>query len=342
MTSTAFVFPGQGSQRVGMGADFVRRRPDLVDTYYRAADDLLGFPLSRLCHEGPAEALRDTAVTQPAVFLTSIVVLDVLRAHDVEPDVVAGHSLGEYAAAVCAGVLSWQDALRLVRLRGRLMAGVNERVPGAMAAVVGLDLPTVRDLCARAAAETGQVVEVANDNEPAQTVVSGQAAAVQAVAEAARRAGARRVVPLGVGAPFHCSLMRDIEAEFAEALAAVHFRDPSVPLVSSVTATALTSAEEIVSALRRQLTAPVRWTGTVRTLAGRGVRRYVEVGPGRVLGGLCRRTEPTARTFTTGTVGELAATVDALGPAGTEPAETDTGTGTGTETASAGTAAASL
>ncbi|MEV5434345.1 ACP S-malonyltransferase [Streptomyces sp. NPDC052701] len=317
MTSTAFVFPGQGSQRVGMGADFVQRRPDLVDTYYRTADELLGFPLSDLCRQGPAEALRDTAVTQPAVFLTSAVVLDVLRAHDVEPDVVAGHSLGEYTAAVCAGVLSWQDALRLVRLRGRLMAEVNERVPGAMTAVVGLDLPAVEALCARAAAETGQVVEVANDNEPAQTVVSGQTAAVAAVAEAARRAGARRVVPLGVGAPFHCTLMRDIEAEFAEALAAVDFRDPSVPMVSSVTAAPLTSAQEIVSVLRRQLSAPVRWTGTVRALADRGVRRYVEVGPGRVLAGLCRRIDPGARTHTTGTVAELAATVDAFGADGT-------------------------
>lgn len=269
MASTAFVFPGQGSQR-GMGADFVQRRPDLVDTYYRAADDLLGFPLSRLCHEGPAEALRDTAVTQPAVFLTEIVVLDVLRAHDVVPDVVAGHSLGEYAAAVCADALSWQDALRLVRLRGRLMAEVNERVPGAMAAVVGLDLPTVRALCAQAAADTGQVLEVANDNEPAQTVVSGQTEAVRALADAAKEAGARRVVPLGVGAPFHCSLMRDIEEEFAEALAAVDFRAPSVPMVSSVTGAPVTSAEEVVAALRTQLSAPVLWTGTVRTLAGLG------------------------------------------------------------------------
>ncbi|MFF3910167.1 ACP S-malonyltransferase [Streptomyces sp. NPDC001848] len=312
MTSTAFVFPGQGSQRVGMGADFVQRRPDLVETYYGPADDLLGFPLSRVCHEGPAEALRDTAVTQPAVFLTSIVVLDVLRAHDIVPDVVAGHSLGEYAAAVCAGVLSWQDALRLVRLRGRLTAEVNERVPGAMTAVVGLDVSTVRALCARAVAETGQVVEMANDNEPAQSVVSGQTAAVRAVAEAAKEAGARRVVPLAVGAPFHCSLMRDIEDEFAEALAAVDFRAPSVPMVSSVTAAPVTTAEDVASALRRQLSAPVQWTGTVRTLAGRGVRRYVEVGPGRVLSGLCRRTDPAALTFTTGTVDQLAAAVDAL------------------------------
>ncbi|MGW0337406.1 ACP S-malonyltransferase [Streptomyces sp. NPDC003011] len=312
MTSTAFVFPGQGSQRVGMGADFVQRCPELIDTYYRPADDLLGFPLSRLCRQGPADVLRDTAVTQPAVFLTSVVVLDMLRSHDVRPDVVAGHSLGEYTAAVCAGVLSWQDALRLVRLRGRLMAEVNERVPGTMTAVVGLDLPTVRTLCAEAAAQTGQVVEVANDNEPAQTVVSGQSVAVRAVAEAAKQAGARRVVPLGVGAPFHCTLMRDIEAEFAEALAAVDFRDPSVPMVSSVTTAPLTSAEEIITVLRRQLSAPVQWTGTVRTLAGQGVRRYVEVGPGRVLTGLCRKIDPAARTYTTGTVDELAAAVDAL------------------------------
>lgn len=327
MTSTAFVFPGQGSQRVGMGADFVRRRPDLLDTYYRTADDILGFPLSRLCHEGPVEALRDTAVTQPAVFLTSMIVLDVLRAHDVEPAVVAGHSLGEYAAAVCAGVLPWQEALRLVRLRGRLMAEVNERVPGTMTAVVGLSLPDVRALCDRVAAETGQVVEVANDNEPAQIVVSGQREAVRAVAEAAKEAGARRVVPLGVGAPFHCSLMNEIEAEFAEALAGVEFRDPEVPMISSVTAAPVSRAEEVVAALRRQLAEPVRWTETVRTMADLGVRQYVEVGPGRVLSRLCRKIDADARSHTTGTVEELAATVDAHladGTAGVDRADTVT------------------
>jgi [acyl-carrier-protein] S-malonyltransferase len=312
MMSTAFVFPGQGSQRVGMGADFLQRRPDLADSYYRTADEILGFPLSRLCWEGPEDALRETAVTQPALFLTGLVVLDILRAHDVEPDVVAGHSLGEYTAAVCAGVLPWEEALRLVALRGRLMGAVTEQVPGGMAAVLGLDLVTVRSICEATAATTGQVVEVANDNAPEQIVISGQSDAVLAASEAAKESGARRVVPLRVGAPFHCSLMRGIEAEFAEALAAADFRDPAVPMISSVTAAPLTDADDVAATLHRQLTAPVRWTETVTAMADRGVDRFIEVGPGRVLTGLCRKTVPTARAHPAGTVAELAATVDAV------------------------------
>jgi [acyl-carrier-protein] S-malonyltransferase len=313
VNSTAFVFPGQGSQRSGMGLDFLERRPDLAD-YYRTADEVLGMPLSRLCWYGSAEELRDTSVTQPAVFLTSLVVLDVLRAHDVEPDVVAGHSLGEYGALVCAGVLEWTDALRLVRLRGELMEAIAERVPGTMTAVMGLESTAVEAICRTVGHETGQVVEVANDNEPAQVVISGETGAVRQAAEAAREAGAHRTVPLRVGAPFHCALMRGIEAEFAGALADVEFRDPRVPVVSSVTGTAVTSADEAVSVLRRQLTAPVRWTGTVNAMAGRGVGRFVEVGPGRVLAGLCRKIVPSARTYMTGTTGELAEAVAAVAP----------------------------
>ncbi|MCI3278550.1 ACP S-malonyltransferase [Streptomyces cylindrosporus] len=310
MALTAFVFPGQGSQRVGMGLDILGRRPDLADTYYRVADEVLGFELSELCLHGPADRLQDTAVTQPAVFLTSLIVLDVLRAHDVDAALVAGHSLGEYAALVAADVLDWTDALRLVALRGRLMGAVNRRTPGAMAAVLDLDPARVEAVCAAAAAESGQVVEVANLNEPGQTVVSGQVTAVRKASEAALAAGARRVVPLRVGAPFHSSLMRDIEDEFAESLASVAFREPRIQVLSSVTAEPVGAVEEIVAALRRQLTAPVRWTGTVTAMAERGASRFVEVGPGRVLAGLCRRIAPGLPAHGTGTVEEIARTVE--------------------------------
>lgn len=196
MDGIGFVFPCQGAQRVGMGRDLAEAHPELIGIYCRPADDILGFPLSRLCREGPEAALRDTAVTQPAVFLTSLCALHVLRGDGLTADIAAGHSLGEYAALVCAGVLDWTDALRLVRLRGQLMAEVNDRVPGAMAAIVGLALADVERICADAAAATAELVEVANDNEPAQVVISGQIGGVE---RAMAAAGVRRFVEVGPG-----------------------------------------------------------------------------------------------------------------------------------------------
>lgn len=309
MNKTAFVFPGQGSQHVGMGTQLLVPRPDLVDSRYRPADELLGIPLSTLCWEGPAEALRDTAITQPAVFLTSVATWDVLRARGIAPDVVAGHSLGEYAALVCAGVLDWTDALRLVRRRGELMAAVNESVPGSMAAVIGLRIDDVERICARVRAETGRTVEVANDNEPGQAVVSGEADAVERVRTAAQANGALKVLSLAVGAPFHCGLMAGVEAEFAAELDRVTFGEPLLPVISSVTADLVTSAAEAKSCLARQLTGRVRWTEAVRRMRQQGVDRLVEVGPGRVLGGLSRRIEPDIRVRSTHDQRRLDATI---------------------------------
>lgn len=307
MDKVGFVFPGQGSQRVGMGKDIAQAYPVLTGAYYEQAEEILGLPLRQLSWEGPTGLLRDTAVTQPAIYLASVCVTAVLRQRGLEPDVVAGHSLGEYAALVSAGILDWRDGLRLVRLRGQLMAGVNGRTPGAMAAVVGLNLDEVEQCCARAATRTGKVVQVANDNEPRQAVVSGQLEAVRDVMAMASAGGARKVVPLDVGAPFHCALMAEIEDEFAAALARVSFAAPRRPFISSVTAQPLAGADEVMAVLRRQLTARVRWRETASAMAASGVRQFVEAGPGKVLAGLCRRTVPGVVTRTTSTLGECVA-----------------------------------
>lgn len=304
MNSTAFVFPGQGSQRVGMGSELASSY-DFAADYFRISDDIVGYSLSRLCRDADAETLRHTAVTQPATFLISVITLRALREHGVEPSIAAGHSLGEFAALVCADVIDWTDALQLVHLRGTLMAGVAERQDGAMAAVVGLDLALVETLCAEAAGNAGKVVEVANDNAPDQVVVSGHFEAVERVTQLALERGAVRAVPLSVGAPFHCSLMREIEEEFSEAVSALDMRPPRLRLVSSVTAASSEDADSVRESLRKQLTARVRWTDTVISIANSGADHMVEVGPGRVLSKLCRRIAPELAVLPTNTGEEL-------------------------------------
>lgn len=317
MTATAFVFPGPCAQHVGMGRAVLAERPDLAQTYCRTADQHLGIPLSRLCLDGPARDLDDPAVTQPATLLTSLITLELLRGKGVEPDVVAGHSLGEYTALVAAGVLHWTDALWLVRLCGELVASVGDRVRGGAAAVLGLPRAEVERLCAATAAATGRTVEVGGDHGPDHTVVSGEAEAVAHLKDAALAAGATRVAGLNTGGPLHSSLLRPIEAEFTEALTAIEFRDPRIPLVSSITGTRLTTAAEVVGALREQLTQQVRWSAAVRLLADTGTERFVETGPGLVLGGLIRRILPGAGVHATGDARQLALTTDALTPAAT-------------------------
>lgn len=304
MARTVFMFPGQGSQKVGMGRDFVDRYPELQARYFDAADEILGFPISTLCFEGPEEDLRRTDNTQPAIFLVSMAILDVLRANGVQPAAVAGHSLGEYSALVCAGVLDFADGLRLVRRRGELMAGVDERTPGAMAAIIGTPPEAVEEFCAAARESSGGIVEPANYNEPEQTVISGQSRPVEIAMELAEQAGAR-VVRLQVGAPFHCSLMDVLADEFAAALDACTFQDPTMPVVANVTGDYVRSADEVKAALHRQVAGSVQWTATLRRLATDGYDPFVEVGPGRVLSGFSMKVNPDLEVHSAGQVRRL-------------------------------------
>ncbi|WP_428951747.1 ACP S-malonyltransferase [Streptomyces sp. cg35] len=308
-TGCLAMFPGQGSQRPGMARHLLDAHPS-ARRLFAQADEILGLPLSRICVTGTAEELARTEITQPAIATTSLAVWHLLEAAGYRPAATAGHSLGEYPTLVAAGVLSLESALELVRLRGRLMGDVARQVPGAMAAVLGL--PADQVLAACGSAEGVGLVQVANYNEPLQTVISGHARAVEEAGRAALDAGAERVVPLDVGAPFHCSLMSAVEEEFTEALAARPFADPVVPVISSVTGTYVRSGEEARELLRRQLTGPVRWVEVLRTAARHPVSAYTEIGPGRVLSGLARRTLDEVRTRSTGDPRRLTALYGAL------------------------------
>ncbi|WP_093803196.1 ACP S-malonyltransferase [Streptomyces sp. Wb2n-11] len=313
--TAAFVFPGQGAQRPGMSAELLALHPELAGRYHSVADAVLGLPLSQLCLRGPARDLDDPPIAQPAVFLTSLMTLEVLRSYGVEPRAVAGHSLGHYTALTATGVLEWTEALRLVRLRGELMASVDDRVPGSTAAVLGLDRFRVQRLCAAASAATARVVEVTGHYGPGGNVVSGEDAAVEHVTRAARRAGAARVLRLTPGGAFHSSLLRDIEEEYADALATAEFHDPDRPLMSGATGQWLTSGAEAAATLRGELTRSVRWSDAVEALAATGADRFVEVGPGCLLGGLIRRALPAARVHSTGSARQLASTISSFAPA---------------------------
>jgi [acyl-carrier-protein] S-malonyltransferase len=288
---TAFVFPGQGSQSVGMGQALAGAYPEARATFDEA-DGALGWRLSDVIFEGPPERLTLTEHTQPAILTVSVAAWRVLDARGFRPDIVAGHSLGEYSAHVAAGTLAFADAVRLVHHRGRYM---QEAVPvghGAMAAILGLDEAGVRAACDEAA--EGEVVSPANLNAPGQIVIAGTAAAVARAGERARARGARRVIPLQVSAPFHCALMAPAEARLTPELRAVPVRDPRVPVVANVDGEPKRDAHEAIDALIRQVCAPVRWDASVRRLASDGVTAYVEVGPGTVLSGLIRKVARTA------------------------------------------------
>jgi [acyl-carrier-protein] S-malonyltransferase len=287
----AFIFPGQGSQAVGMGKALADAF-DVCRNTFAEADDALGEPLSRLIFEGPEDALRLTENTQPAILTVSIAAYRLLSSRGFEPAMVAGHSLGEYSAHVCAGTIAFADAVRTVRRRGRFM---QEAVPvgqGAMAAVIGLDAAVVAQACVDAA--QGDVVSLANMNMPGQVVIAGATAAVARAGERAKALGARRVVPLPVSAPFHCAMMKPAEDRLEPELRALAVSDPRVPVVANVDAEPKRDAASAIDALVRQVSSPVRWEDVVRRLASEGVRKYVEVGPGTVLCGLGRKIDREA------------------------------------------------
>jgi len=282
---TAFVFPGQGAQYAGMGREISEKFP-VARAAFQDVDNALGFPLSRLCFEGPEEDLKLTENTQPAILTTSIALFRVFEEKGIRPDFVAGHSLGEYSALVAAGALPLGEAASLVRRRGRYM---QEAVPvgvGAMAALLGLDFPAVLAVCDKAA--EGQVVSPANLNSPGQVVIAGNREAVERTMTLAKEAGAKRAIPLQVSAPFHCALMMPAEQRLAVDLDACDFSDLRFPLITNVDAQPIRTGAEARSALKRQVSRPVRWQETIQRLLDEGVRTFVEVGPGKVLLGLIR------------------------------------------------------
>lgn len=311
MSKLAFLFPGQGSQKVGMGKDLAERFPEARQVFDEV-DAALGEPLSTMCFEGPEEALKLTANTQPAILTVSAAAAAVLANSGVVPDFVAGHSLGEYSALVAVGALSVADAARAVRARGTFMQEAVPAGQGAMSAVLGLPPAAVTAICAEVAAETGLVVSPANFNEPGQTVIAGAAAAVEAAGVRLKAAGAKRVLPLPVSAPFHCALMAPVKPRLQQVLQQVAWRPLLRPVVTNVEATANADVARALPLLVEQVTAPVRWIECVEALARLGVTRVVEVGPGTVLGGLVKRIAPSIEAFGVSDAASLEKTLAAL------------------------------
>ncbi|MFB0535193.1 MAG: ACP S-malonyltransferase [Anaerolineae bacterium] len=302
MSKTAFLFPGQGSQYVGMGQDLYETYPQ-VRAIFDQADEVLGFALSDLCFNGSEEALNDTINTQPAIFVTSIALLRALESNKSQPPgFAAGHSLGEYSALAAAGAMDFAAGLQLVRERGRLMKEAGERSPGGMAAVLGLEAEAVNEVCRRARKETGGVIQVANYNSPGQIVISGDFRTRDEAIELAKAEGARRVVPLAVSIAAHSPLMECIVDEFRQAVEAVEFRRPTVPVVANVSAVPLESIEAIQEEMVQQLTSPVRWVESVRYMIGQGVTEFVEIGPKDVLTKLMRRIDKSVQAMSVGDV----------------------------------------
>ncbi|MFC5401894.1 ACP S-malonyltransferase [Cohnella soli] len=295
MGKIAFVFPGQGAQAVGMGKDAYESN-EAARAAFDKADEVLGFPLSELAFEGPDELLRQTANTQPALLATSYALLEMYKAQGVKPDFVAGHSLGEYSALVAAGVLEFEDALMLVRMRGQFMEQAVPSGKGAMAAVLGAEREALQTLCEDVSASIGRV-ELANVNCPGQIVVSGSAEGVAAIGERGKEAGAKRVIPLDVSGPFHSSLMQPAADNLAEELAKVEFLDAEVPVVANVHAQAVTSGNELRELLVKQVVSPVQWEDTVNYLIGQGVDTFVEIGSGSVLAGLIKKIDKSVRVI---------------------------------------------
>ncbi len=287
----AFVFPGQGSQSVGMGRSLSQIYPAAKETFQQA-DDILGFPLSRIAWEGPDECLNDTINTQPTLFTHSIAVLQVIRSInlDLVPTYVAGHSMGELSALVAAGTLSFSDGLRLVRIRGELMKRAGEISPGGMAAVMGLDIPQIEQLCHQISTAT-EIVQVANDNCPGQVVISGSNPALDRVQPILEQAGARRVIRIAVSIAAHSPYMLTSQEDFNKSIASTMIKSAYIPIIGNVTANPLLDADDIKNDLQNQLTHRVRWTESINYLVSEGISDFIEIGSGSVLCGLIKRID---------------------------------------------------
>lgn len=296
---TAFMFPGQGSQSKGMLSDLAEKYPSLLNTFQEASE-VLGYDLWDLCQQGDESELNRTEVTQPAILTASIALWRLWgELGAARPDYLAGHSLGEYSALVAAGSLEFSAAVGLVRERGRLMQGAVAEGVGKMAAVIGLDDDLVVAACSEAA--EGQVVEAVNFNSPGQVVIAGNAEAVERAAAACKEKGARRVLPLPVSVPSHCALMKPAAEQLAVTLEKVTVQAPVIPVLQNVTAQIVTDPAQIRDNLVKQLYSPVLWTQTLKAMAGLGVERVVECGPGKVLVGLAKRTLENAQGLATAT-----------------------------------------
>ena len=330
MTKSAFLFPGQGSQSVGMGRDFYENFP-AARAIFDEADEALGFSLSKLIFEGPEEQLKLTEHTQPAILTVSVAAARILADKGIVPAFAAGHSLGEYSAHVAAGTLSFADAIRTVRNRGRYMQQAVPAGEGAMAAILGLSADLINDICAQvsddmtplptanitspqaqAFSPNSAVVSPANLNSPDQTVISGASAAVHRVADLCKQAGAKRTVMLAVSAPFHCALMEPAQKALAIDLEALVFNDPQFPVACNVDARLIARRAEARDCLVRQVTAPVRWVECIQLLIAQGVTRFIEVGPGKVLTGLMRQIDRSQSTLHVENSESLEKTIDVL------------------------------
>jgi [acyl-carrier-protein] S-malonyltransferase len=314
----ALLFPGQGSQAVGMGKDLAEKYPIARQTF-EEADDALGYKLSKLCFEGTEEVLRLTEITQPAILTVSVGALRVLmkETHIPKPSFVAGHSLGEYSAHVASGTIAFADAVRTVRNRGKYM---QEAVPagvGAMAAILGMDLEKVTAVCQDAA--QGEVCQPANINSSEQIVISGNAAAVERAAKLAEERGAKKAKLLPVSAPFHCSLMKPAQDRLEADLNALHMQKPVHPVACNVDAVLVTDELRTRDTLVRQVTGSVKWEQCIRLLIEKGVETFIEVGPGKVLWGLMRQIDRSKTCLTVGDETSLAKTLEALGKPATQP-----------------------
>ena len=293
MTQPVLLFPGQGSQEVGMGADIAAHSPAAA-AVFQQADDILGFALSKLCFEGPEDTLTDTINVQPALLTAAIAALRAVEeqlGHPIAAAAAAGHSLGEYSALVAAGSLSFEDALRLVRERGRLMKLAGERAPGGMAAIIALDTAKIEEICQQASAETGGPVVIANDNCPGQVVISGDETALVRAMELAKEAKARKVVRLAVSIAAHSPLMGAVQGEFEAAVAQAAIHPPHFPVIANISAQPMQDVDAVRQEMNAQLQSSVQWTRSMQYLIDQGHETFIEFGPGKVLAGLMKRID---------------------------------------------------